>query len=52
VAVFNNLQKVSSFRISHGGEPQIIEEKYIGFGQFVDNFTIAAIPPGDSQFIV
>lgn len=52
MSLFNDLPKGSPFRIRRGGKPQIIDEKDWGSGKLVDEFSIAAIPSGNSELFV
>jgi DNA replication protein DnaC len=47
----NNLQKVSSCGVGHGGEPEIINHQNMGLGKLVDGFAVASVAFGHGHLV-
>ena len=51
VPLLDDLQKIPSFGVGHGGETQIVNHQDMGLGKLADDLSIAAIALGQGHLV-
>src|SRR5208283_5750316 len=52
VPFIDNFEEISSFSISQGSNAEVVNDQDISFGEFIHDFSIAAVIPGKSHLII
>jgi hypothetical protein len=51
VPLLDDLQKVSSFGVGHGGEPEIVNHQDMGIGEFADDLSVTSVSLGEGHLL-
>ena len=51
VPLLDDLQKVSSFGVGHGGEPEIVNHQDMGIGEFADDLSVTSVSLGEGHLV-
>jgi hypothetical protein len=51
VPLLDDLQKVSSFRVGHGGKPEIVNHQDMGIGEFAYDLSVTSVSFGEGHLV-